>query len=87
MRHVALTASAVLAALVASSTAFAAQAGHADPVAPLALALALVLVSRDIFSAVVVMVILTTLMTPIALKHSLGRHKAGTPPAPQASDP
>jgi Kef-type K+ transport system membrane component KefB len=30
-------------------------------------------VSRNIFSAVVVMVILTTLMTPVGLKFSLGR--------------
>lgn len=40
-------------------------------------------ISRDVFSAVVVMVILTTLMTPIALKMSLGRSKsikgAGSP--------
>jgi Kef-type K+ transport system membrane component KefB len=39
-------------------------------------------ISRDIFSAVVVMVILTTLITPIALKMSLGR-----PPSPAPSQP
>jgi Kef-type K+ transport system membrane component KefB len=43
-------------------------------------------VSRDIFSAVVVMVILTTLMTPMCLKLSLGRNKASAPAEPQPSN-
>jgi Kef-type K+ transport system membrane component KefB len=34
------------------------------------------IVDRSVFSAVVVMVIVTTLMTPAALKLSLGRNKA-----------
>ncbi len=40
--------------------------GHGDPVAPLTLALVLVLA----------MVILTTLLTPFALKASLGRKRS-----------
>jgi Kef-type K+ transport system membrane component KefB len=39
-------------------------------------------ISRDIFSAVVVMVILTTLITPIALKMSLGRAPSPAPAQP-----
>jgi Kef-type K+ transport system membrane component KefB len=35
-------------------------------------------IDRNIFSAVVVMVIVTTLMTPVSLKLSLARHKAKT---------
>lgn len=56
---------------------------HTDPVAATALFLAVVLVSPSIYSAVVAMVIVTTMVTPPALTWSLARRRR----APDQSPP